>query len=106
MSWSISLSGGKKQVQDELRHAAIEIGHAMDALDRASGPLVNVSVSGSSFSTPTDSNGNSNNGTGASFNVGSYAPEPAPPQPQGIPTEEVSSTALLRLTGANTIAAA
>ena len=80
MSWSISLSGGKQQVQDELRNAAIEISHAMDALDRATGPLVNVSVSGSAYSGPVDSNGNSNNGTGASFNVGSYAPEPPPTQ--------------------------
>ena len=84
MSWSISLSGGKQTVQDELRHAAIEINHALDALQRASGPLVQVSVSGSSFSGPVDSNGNSNNGTGASFNVSSYAPEP-PPAP--IPDE-------------------
>ncbi len=84
MSWSISLSGGKQQVQDELRHAAIEINHALDALQSASGPLVNVSASGSAYSSPVDSNGNSNNGIGASFNVGSYAP--APP-PQEAPVE-------------------
>ena len=89
MSWSISLSGGKQQVQAELRHAAIEISHALDALADATGPLVNVSVSGSAYASPTDSNGNSNNGTAASFSVGSYAPEP--PQPQDIPTEAAPS---------------
>jgi hypothetical protein len=78
-------------VQDELRHAAIEIRHTMDALDRASGPLVNVSVGGSAYAGPADSNGNSNNGTGASFSVGSYAPEPPPAQPQDIPAEAAPS---------------
>ena len=91
MSWSISLSGGKQQVQAELRHAAIEINHAMDALDRATGPLVNVSVGGSAYASPADSNGNSDNGTSASFTVRSYAPEPPPPQPQDIPTEAAPS---------------
>ena len=76
MSWNVSLSGGKQQVQDELRHAVIEINHALDALQSASGPLVNVSASGSAYSSPVDSNGNSKNGTGASFNVSSYAPDP------------------------------
>jgi hypothetical protein len=90
MSWSISLSGGKQQVQNELRNAAIEINHAMDALDRASGPLVNVSVSGSSYASPADSNGNSNNGTSASFHVGSYAPEPPPAPLENMVTEAVS----------------
>lgn len=92
MSWSINLSGGKSQVQDELRHAAIEITHAMDALDRASGPLVNVSVSGSAYSSPVDLNGNvGNNGTGASFNVGSYTPEPPPAPKPDVVTEVVLS---------------
>ena len=93
MSWSINLSGGKSQVQDELRHAAIEINHAMDALDRASGPLVNVSVSGSSYSSPGDLNGNvGSNGTAASFNVGSYTPEPPPTPKQEVVTEEEVSS--------------
>ena len=87
MSWIISLSGGKQMVQDELRHAAIEIDHALDALQNATGPLVRVSVIGSSYSGPTDSNGNSNNGTSASFNVGSYAPEPPPAPTQEVVTE-------------------
>ena len=91
MSWSISISGGKQQVQDELRHAAIEISHALDALQGASGPLVNISVSGSSYASPADSDGNSDNGTSASFSVGSYSPEPPPPQPQDIPTETAPS---------------
>ena len=88
MSWSISISGGKQQVQDELRHAAIEINHALDALQNASGPLVNVSVSGSSYASPADSNGNSNNGVSASFGVGSYAPEPP-----SSPTQDVAAEA-------------
>jgi hypothetical protein len=91
MSWVISFSGSKKQVQDELRDAAIEIYHAMDALDRASGPLVNVWVSGSSQASPVDSNGYNRNVTGASFNVGSFAPEPAPDSTPDTPVEAVSS---------------
>jgi len=87
MSWSISLSGGKERVQEELRHAAITINHAMDAISSASGPLVSVSLSGSSYAAPVDLNGNSNNGIAASLNVGSYAPEPPPPPPADVPAE-------------------
>ena len=92
MSWSISLSGGKQQVQEELRHAAIEINHAFDAVQGATGPLVNVSIGGSSYSSPADSNGNSNNGTGASFNVSSYAPAPPPAPVENEPTETAVTT--------------
>lgn len=47
MSWSVSLSGKKQQVHAELRHAILEMQHALDAVERADNPNVSVSVGGS-----------------------------------------------------------
>lgn len=46
MSWSIYLSGNRATVQKELTHAAIEIGHAINALNDVPNEDVNVNVSG------------------------------------------------------------
>lgn len=46
MSWSISLSGKKHVVQAELRHAVIQMQHALDAVQNAPNEDVAVSVSG------------------------------------------------------------
>jgi len=46
MSWSINLSGKTDAVKKELTHAAIEIAHALNALNEATTEEVNVSVGG------------------------------------------------------------
>jgi hypothetical protein len=69
MSWSINLSGPKTVVIAELRHAAIELQHALDAAQSVTNDSVTVSVSGSGYE---GSDGSC--GIGASFYVNGSAP--------------------------------
>jgi hypothetical protein len=84
MSWVINLSGSKDFVKEELTVARNQIETALDVLDHAPGPLVNVSVSGSAYINPQPGA----SGIGASFNVSSYWPDPPPPQPTEVVNEE------------------
>lgn len=91
MSWSISLSGGKKQVLRELEDASALIERALYTLQMEHNNediLVNVSCSGSAYSNPDGTGAG-----GASFNVGTRLPPPPPAPPQEDVVEDTNAVA-------------
>lgn len=75
MSWSISLSGPKEQVQAELEHAGRIIEQALVAVSDEQGTNVDVNVNGSAYS------GSGGSGMSVGLNVSSTTPAPEVPQP-------------------------